>query len=434
MPSHSPFLWLLRKEWRELLVTKPWWALVLLMGPLTGVAFISAVHSYAELSTGGAGDTLAPLIGIWAPTFSACELAAVFLLPFVAIRIVGADRQSGALKLELQGPVPPLARILAKAVIALASWLVAMLPAALAVLLWRSYGGAIHLPELATLITGHILNAGLTVALGAAAASLSEHPSTAAILTLSVTVGTWILNFFAAIHGGLWERAAAFTPSAIVADFQHGLLRLATLLVSILLVTTGLALAGIWQRQGARTTRKTLESVAIVALTAVAIFAASHARPYWDTSENRANSLPKTDEQALLALPAPIQITARLAPEDPRRADLERTVFSKLRRLLPTLTLTYQSASSTGIFEQSASGYGEITYQYANKTETNRITTLEGVLESIYTVAQIHLPANAADSPFRGHPLTATPTGAEALFYGVWPGLVLLAYTWTRRR
>ena len=71
------------------------------MGPLVGVSFISAVRTYAEVSglngtAAGVGEAFSPLIGVWAPTFSACELAAVFLLPFVAIRLVAGDRQSGA--------------------------------------------------------------------------------------------------------------------------------------------------------------------------------------------------------------------------------------------------------------------------------------------------------------------------------------------------
>ena len=80
---------------------------------------------------------------------------------------------------------------------------------------------------------GHLLNAGLTIALAAAAASLTEHPSTAAILTLSVTVGTWIVNFVAAVQGGIWERAAGYTPTAMVAEFQHGLVRLDVVLVAL---------------------------------------------------------------------------------------------------------------------------------------------------------------------------------------------------------
>src|SRR5215217_9469537 len=101
------------------MASRSWWVMLLLIGPLVGVVFISAVRTYADLSglngtAAGVGEAFSPLIGVWAPTFSACELAAAFLLPFVAIRIVAGDRQSGALKLELQQPMPAFARVLAK--------------------------------------------------------------------------------------------------------------------------------------------------------------------------------------------------------------------------------------------------------------------------------------------------------------------------------
>src|SRR5580704_19617294 len=114
--------------------------------------------------------------------------------------------------------MPALTRIAAKALVLMAGWLVAMLPPLSAILLWKSYGGSVYAPELVTLIAGHLLNAGLTIGLAAAMASMSEHPSTAAILTLSVTVGTWIVSFFGAIQGGWWERAAGYTPAAMVAQ------------------------------------------------------------------------------------------------------------------------------------------------------------------------------------------------------------------------
>src|SRR5436189_5271083 len=118
--------------------------MLVLIGPLVGVSFISAVRTYAEVSglggtAAGVGEALSPLVGVWAPTFSACELAAAFLLPFVAIRLVGGDRQSGAQKLELQHPMSPLARIAAKALVLGAGWTIAMMGAAIAVLLWKSY-------------------------------------------------------------------------------------------------------------------------------------------------------------------------------------------------------------------------------------------------------------------------------------------------------
>jgi len=278
-----------------------------------------------------------PLAGIWAPTFSACELAAAFLLPFVAIRVVSGDRQSGALKIELQHPMSAFARVAAKAIVLLAGWLVASLAAFAAVLMWKSYGGSIYAPELATVIFGHLLNAGLTIALAAAMASVSDHPSTAAILTLSVTVGTWIINFVAAVHGGVWERAAGYTPTAMVAEFQRGLIRLDVVLIASALVLSGLALAAIWMRLGTAVRRRVYDSAGLAALAAAAMIACSFATASWDTSESRANSFPEADEAVLERIRTPLHIEAHLAPEDPRRADLEHRALSKLRRVMPRL-------------------------------------------------------------------------------------------------
>jgi ABC-type transport system involved in multi-copper enzyme maturation permease subunit len=435
----APFLWLLDKEWRELVVSRAWWGLLLAMGPLVGMSFISAVRTYAEVSglngtAAGVGEALTPLVGVWAPTFSACELVAVFLLPFVAIRLVAGDRQSGALKLELQQGMPPFGRIAAKAMVLLAGWLIAMLLPVSAILLWRSYGGSIYAPELATLIGGHVLNAGLTIALGTAAASLAEHPSTAAILTLGVTVGTWIVNFFGAIQGGFWERAAGYTPAAMVAEFQHGLLRADTVVTAVVLILAGLGFAALWMRLGVAVKRRVYESLGLGLLTAGAILASTFCSAGWDTSESRANSFSEADEQALRQIRTPLRIEVHLAPEDPRRLDLEHRALSKLRRVLPHVEVKYVSATSIGLFEQTNAGYGEIWYRLGGRSEMSRVTTAEGVLEIIYSVAGITPPKEDDDAVFRGHPLAVPPVGAGVIFYGLWPALILVSAILVRRR
>ena len=440
MPSRSSaFLWLLRKESRELLVSRSWWALLLAMGPLVGVSFIAAVRTYGEVSglngtSAGVGEALSPLIGVWGPAFSACELAAVFLLPFVAIRMVGGDRQSGALKLELQRGLGGPSRIGAKTLVALAGWMIAMLPAFAAMLLWKRYGGTLYAPEMFALVSGHILNAGLTIALGAATASIAEHPSTAAILTLAVTVGTWIVNFFGAIQGGFWERAANYTPAAIVAEFQHGLVRVSTILVSLVAIIAGLTLAALWTNLGAPLPRRLAQSIALIAIASGAMYAAVYARPSWDLSESRGNSFPEADERALRSIRDPLRIEVHLAAEDPRRSDLERQALSKLRRILPNLRVDYVAGTSIGIFEQTAEGYGEIRYFLDGRTTMSRVTTAEGVLEAIYSLAQIAPPKESEDEVFRGHPLAVKPDGAGFLFYGGWPLAILAAAFLVRRR
>jgi len=435
----SPFRWLLEKEWRELQVSRSWWVLLIVMGPLVGVSFISAMQKYAEVSglngtSAGVGEALAPLVGVWAPTFSACELVAVFLLPFVAIRMVAGDWQSGALKLELQQGISPLARMSAKALVLLAGWLLAMLPPLSALALWKMYGGMLYPPELATLVAGHILNAGLTIALAAAMSSFTEHPSTAAILTLSVTVGTWILDIFGAVQGGLWERAAAFIPAALVSQFEHGLWRLDTTLIAVVLIAAGLCLAAIWMRLDIAVKRRAFESAALGVVAAASIVACAFATPSWDNSESRSNSFPEADERALRRIHAPLRIDVHLAPEDGRRTDLERQALAKLRRVMPKVQVRYLSATSVGLFEQTNAGYGEIWYDLGGRRTMSRVTTAEGVLESIYSLANVTPPAESDDDVFRGHPLAARATGAGALFYGMWPGAFLVGGIVVRRR
>lgn len=435
----TPFLWLLDKEWRELVVSRAWWILLFAMGPLVGISFIHAVRTYAEVSglngtSGGVGEAMSPLIGVWGPAFSACELVAVFLLPFVAIRVVAGDRQSGALKLELQQGMSPLARMSAKALVLLAGWLIAMLPPLSAVLLWKSYGGTLYAPEMMTLTMGHILNAGLTIALAAAMSSFTEHPSTAAILTLGVTVGTWILDVFGAVEGGILERAAGYTPAALVAQYQHGLLRLDTTLIAAALIVSGLSLAAIWMRIGASVSRRAYES-GLLALTAAAIlFACTFVRTTWDTSESRSNSFAEEDEQALRSIRQPLRIEVHLAPEDPRRIELEHRALAKLRRLLPDVRVRYIANTSIGLFEETSAGYGEIWYDVGGRRTMSRMITEEGVLESIYDVAKVTPATEKDEAVFRGHPLAAPPKGAGTMFYGVWPGIFLAGGILVRRR
>ena len=439
MPSRrSPYVWLLRKEWAELIVSRAFWVLLLIIGPLVGVSFISAAQTYAEASglngtTAGVGEAFSPLVGIWAPTFSACEIAAVFMLPFVAIRLVAGDRQSGALKLELQHPMSAFARISAKAIVLFAGWIVASLAPFIAVLLWKSYGGSIYAPELATVMLGHLLNAGLTLALAAAAASMTEHPSTAAIVTLSVTVGTWIINFIAAVQGGWWERAAGYTPPAMVAEFQHGLIRLDVVLIAPAFIGLGFALASIWMRLGVAVQRRVSESALACAVAAAAIVACTLATPSWDLSESRSNSFSEADEAALKQIRAPLRIDAHLAPEDSRRVDLDHKAISKLRRVMPKLQVHYESKTAIGLFEQTNAGYGEVWYDLGGRRRMSRVTSAEGVLETIYELAGVP-PPQESDDVFRGHPLAVPPRGAAALFYGVWPALIVATGLMVRRR
>jgi len=421
--------WLLHKEWRELVASRAFWVMLFLTGPLVGVSFINAVNTYAELSglhgtASGTGEAFSPLIGVWAPTFGAYELVAAFLLPFVAIRVVSGDRQTGALKLEQQQALSSIARVIAKTTILLTGWVIASVGAILALALWRSYGGSLYVPEIIAVAIGHLLNAALTISLAAAASALAEHPATAAILTLGFTIGTWVVNFIGAVRGGIWEQLACYTPPVVVAAFHHGLVRLDVVLITLVLTAGGLAITAVWLRTGTSIRQRTVESLAIVGVGALAICASTLVHASWDASEGRYNSFAEADESALLKIHVPIRIEVHLAPEDPRRLDVERHALSKLRRVLTNLEIRYVSSSSVGLFEQTSPHYGEIWYDLGGRRAISRLTTAEGVLETIYDLAGVNPPPEN-EEVFRGHPLPAYPRFAAAVFYGAWPTLVL---------
>jgi len=321
-----------------------------------------------------------------------------------------------------------------KAMVIGAGWLLAGVPIVLAGILWVSYGGSLYAPEIGSLALGHLLNAGIVIALAAAAASLSEHPSTAAILVLAFTVGTWVLSFVAAFQGGIWEQIAGYTPSEMLQAFRRGLVRLDLALAASVFIAASLFFAAVWMRLGIPVRRRATESVGILCAAAILAFAASFVRPSWDVSENERNSFAESEAAALSRITAPLKIEAHLAPEDPRRFDLEKQTLSKLRRTMPDVTVEYVSGTATGLFEQASEHYGEIWYDFGGKRIVGRATTTDGVLDAIYELAGIQ-PPQEGEAGHRGHPLAVQPTGAMPLFYVAWPLAVLgLGLLYQRRR
>lgn len=418
---------LLEKEWRELMASRAYWLLLAIIGPLAGHAFITAVQLYAEASGSGGGQAalpqgLTPLDGILVPTFGAYDLAVTLLFPFVAILLVSQEKESGARKLMLQSPASPALAVAVKGLVLLAAWLVAWIPAFVAVGFWAAYGGTVYPPELSNLLLGHALRVMLSAGVAIAAASLASSASTAAIITLAFTVGTWALDFIAAGRGGYLQQIASFTPNATLRVFEQGELRLSIVLVSLIMTTAGFAVATVPLRR--------LYLVAAVAVPLAAL--AAIPRASWDFSENRRNSFAPNAEAALRTIRSPLRITINLAAEDPRLADYERGILNKLRRILPQLSVDYATRGRTGLF--AGANYGEIWYELDGRKVMSRSTTEPIVLDNLFQLAGIAPKAVAEEAGFSGHPLVAEPGAAPWIFYLLWPLCVGLAWWYLQLR
>lgn len=432
---------LFAKEWRELLASRAYWLLLLIIGPLVGHSFITAVDLYAEASGIGGGPAalsqgLSPLDGILVPTFGAYDLAVTLLFPFVAIRLIAAERESGALKLMLQFPASLGTTLAAKGLALVAAGMLAWIPGLFTLLLWKAYGGHLYAPEMLNLLLGHLLRVMLSGGIAIAAAAIAESAASAAIVTLGFTVGTWALDFIAAGRGGWLQEVAAYTPTAVLRVFEQGLLQLNTVIVIVTASLAGGCLAAVWLRTGRPWPTRALATVLVVLLTITVGVAASHLRPNWDFSEDQRNSFSPLDEAALRQIKEPLHVTVYLGPEDGRLRDLQHGVLNKLKRLLCRVDIDYAASTRLGLFETAEDHYGEVWYAIGDRNVMSRSTTVPIVLEELYLLAGITPPVRPEEptaDDYPGYPLAARPKGASWIFYVTWPVATVLAW-WLIRR
>ena len=437
--AKSPFQWLLAKEVRELIASKSYWLLLLVIGALVGHAFITSVNLYAEASGIGGGPSalsqgLSPLEGIVVPTLGAYDLAATLLFPFVVIRLFAIEKQTGELALTLQAPARFSTSVMAKTVALSAAWLVAGIAGVAALALWRGMGGHLDAGEVATVAIGHLLRGLLTIGIGAAAGALAASAASAAIIALTITLGTWALDYVAAARGGAIASVAEYTPSAALRVFEHGEVRIATVLILGILGVVGLAVAAEWLQEGRPPRRRVGGAIGAVVIGAVCCVAAGQLRATWDASEDRRNSFLVADEAALRQIRQPLHVTVYLAAEDPRLADLERGVLAKLERTMPEVEVTYGATSRSGLFERANDHYGEVWYELGGKREMSRSTTEPIVLETIYGLAGLQPPTPVAVQPYPGYPLAKRSAAAPWFFFLAWPLAVAAAWWWGNAR
>ena len=158
----APFHPLLAKELWEVASGRALWTMLLILCPLVGYSFFQAAALYGEASSAARDSPLlasglSPFDGVLVPTFGALYVAVTLLFPFVAIRALGREKETGALRLLVQLPYRVPTLIAAKMTAIFGAWLAAVVPAASALAIWLMLGGHLYLPETLDLLLGHLL-------------------------------------------------------------------------------------------------------------------------------------------------------------------------------------------------------------------------------------------------------------------------------------
>jgi hypothetical protein len=426
------------KELWEAVSGRALWTMLLILCPLVGYSFFQAVSLYSEASSAARDSSalasgLSPLDGVLVPTFGAFYVAVTLLFPFVAIRTLGREKESGALRLLVQMPYRVATLIGAKMTAIFAAWLIATIPALSALVIWLTLGGHLYAPETLNLLFGHLLYGLLVGAIALFSASISESSATAAIITLAFTIGSWVLDFSLAGQPGVLEWVARLSLTQTLRSFEQGLLSLG-LLLGIVAATGGfVALAAVWLHPGVSRRTKFIRSTACLAVMAAVFALASQARTSIDVSEDRRNSFPSADQRALTELREPLVITVNLAPEDPRYVDLRRNVLSKLERVVAGVTIRLAATGQSMVGSTSDEAYGEIEYSYGGRSAKTRSTSHREALPLLYELAGRSIPTPVVGEDYAGYPLIANGRSMLLWFFGGLPLLIILAWWWSCR-
>src|SRR3984893_11064203 len=142
----APFHPLVVKELWEVMSGRALWTMLLILCPLVGYSFFQAVALYGEASSAARDQPalasgLSPLDGVLVPTFGAIYVTVTLLFPFVALRVLGREKESGALRLLVQLPYRVSTLVGAKMMAVMVAWLISASPVISAVALWSAFGG-----------------------------------------------------------------------------------------------------------------------------------------------------------------------------------------------------------------------------------------------------------------------------------------------------
>ena len=429
----SSSLW--RLEVRQLLTGRAWLGLAVILSLLVGSTFAKAVGIFTEgsqaaLTSSDLAQGMNPFDGIFAPTFGSAYLVATLLLPFVAIRQIAADRDSGALKLLLGLGCTPLQVVARKFVVLVVAWALFLLVPLSAALLWSRSGGHLVGLELGGLLLGHLLYGTVVIAMSLLAGSLGRSSSTASLLVLAATLGSWVIDFEGAAGEGWVSRLSALSLTQALRPLERGLLSLGHVVAWTAFVLLALGFAALWLHPGRPLPSKVLPSISGAVAALLILLAFPRLLTSWDLTEDRRHSFPLSVENTLVRIPERLDIEVHLSAEDPRWMDLDRSLLRKLQRVVPNVhVLRTGDASTFGRFSQGGDDhYGEVLYRYRGQEDISRSTSAGEVLPLIWKLTNIHPVVEESDVMYPGYPTVLSRPPGMFWFRLILP--LLLAALW----
>jgi hypothetical protein len=239
-----------------------------------------------------------------------------------------------------------------------------------------------------------------------AAAAWVGTVAQATTLTLVAVLLSWAIDASDGFAALAWlGRAADWSVTTQLAPFEHGVLRLGSVLWLLALTVGCLGVACLGARFDVAWPVRLSLAAAVTLATVAALSGASTFRQAWDATELRRGSLPPAAVAGLRRLHSPISLVVWLDRDDARRRQLETDVIAKLEIARPDLVvrnpLDNREAPAGGVHDDA--NYGRIEACVAGHCLETYSTSRQELVRQLFSAARQPLPDWSQPS-YAGYP------------------------------
>lgn len=410
---------------------------------IVGHSFSLALDLYSAASRSVAAGALMarefdPLLGVARPTFGGAAFCLTLLGPLIAARVLALEVERNTLQARLLAVASPLRLLASKIAAACLALLLLVVPVAFAMILWTGSGGHLGAAETATLLAGGLLHALLLACLSTAAAAWTRGVASAATLALAASLSAWVLDAAGDFAALTWlGPLARLSTTPRLQSFEQGLVLPAAVAWLVCACAGATALGYVGLRRDWRDARRFGVAAGIAAATLLALDASDRLRGGWDTSDAQRSSFPPSLQQALQALPGPIELDVYLDREDSRRAQLERDVLRRLQLARRDVEVRFPiDEAADSLVAVRDADYGKIDLRVGDVATETWSTSRKEIVEQVFQAAGVPLGAWEYSS-YPGYPRVVEGPERRVLVALAYLALPLgcgAAALWTVRR
>ena len=380
----KPFLLLLKKEIKELFLSKTVFMFLLILSFINGYSFYNAVSLYSTASTAALNNPLyatgfEPCPGVFVPAFGGVFILLSLFLPFLIIPLIVLEKERNSLSVLLQIPFTITQILISKLI---ASTLFLMLIFSFFIpgtVIWIFLGGHIPVAELLLLSCGYFLYGILIITISLFSASIFKNSSGASIFAIFIITLSWIIDFGKDMNiSPILTTLADWTTTAQLKYFENGIFATSAILYFIILSLFFIVLTHILLHYEFKTTYL-INALIIITLGITAILLININR---DITESRRNSFPQNITENIKKLP-PLQIDVYLRKTDSRFKDYDDNFLQRINLITDTVTVNMMHGKALdknyGVFKYHTNGQSASTYSNSEEEIFPLIFKLAGI-------------------------------------------------------